>query len=207
MLGGKERETAGSRDCFTMISKGCRRQKHPTFYPSLCSLLFPLNLSHTPIHLFLSLQPPGYPILRNKIEFKRPGKAANKKNWNKFLMAIKVREEGLREEGRENNTEDQPAPTTGVVLGGGWTVKKVGAGPIACSAHRDGAGFPYIGNVLPITAESLSCSCLLTDLPQPSVPRRAEVHQSVVWGATQHQLLFPVTGRVSRFHPSLKSCK
>lgn len=33
----------------------------------------------------------GYPILRNKIEFKRPGKAANKDNWNKFLMAIKVR--------------------------------------------------------------------------------------------------------------------
>nr|XP_039330556.1 intraflagellar transport protein 172 homolog isoform X2 [Saimiri boliviensis boliviensis] len=31
----------------------------------------------------------GYPILRNKIEFKRPGKAANKDNWNKFLMAIK----------------------------------------------------------------------------------------------------------------------
>ncbi|XP_075811585.1 intraflagellar transport protein 172 homolog isoform X1 [Microtus pennsylvanicus] len=32
----------------------------------------------------------GYPILRNKIEFKRPGKAANKDNWNKFLMAIKT---------------------------------------------------------------------------------------------------------------------
>lgn len=32
----------------------------------------------------------GYPILRNKIEFKRPGKAANKDNWNKFLMAIKI---------------------------------------------------------------------------------------------------------------------
>lgn len=35
--------------------------------------------------------PSGYPILRNKIEFKRPGKAADKDNWNKFLMAIKVR--------------------------------------------------------------------------------------------------------------------
>ncbi|XP_027706181.1 intraflagellar transport protein 172 homolog isoform X2 [Vombatus ursinus] len=32
----------------------------------------------------------GYPILRNKIEFKQPGKAANKDNWNKFLMAIKT---------------------------------------------------------------------------------------------------------------------
>ncbi|XP_021109553.1 intraflagellar transport protein 172 homolog [Heterocephalus glaber] len=32
----------------------------------------------------------GYPILRNKIEFKRPGKAADKDNWNKFLMAIKT---------------------------------------------------------------------------------------------------------------------
>lgn len=35
--------------------------------------------------------PTGYPILRNKIDFKRPGKAANKDNWNKFLMAVKVR--------------------------------------------------------------------------------------------------------------------
>lgn len=41
----------------------------------------------------------GYPILRNKIEFKRPGKAANKDNWNKFLMAIKVRE-GLSPKGQ-----------------------------------------------------------------------------------------------------------
>ena len=105
------------------------------FLPLTCSLLFTLNPPHTPNHLFLSLQPPGYPILRNKIEFKRPGKAANKKNWNKFLMAIKVREEGLRAEGREN-TEDQPAPTTGVVcMCWGWTVKKAGAGPTACSPH------------------------------------------------------------------------
>lgn len=52
-------------------------------------LAFPRNPSQTPVHLFSS--PTGYPILRNKIEFKRPGKAANKDNWNKFLMAIKVR--------------------------------------------------------------------------------------------------------------------
>ncbi|KAJ8275180.1 hypothetical protein COCON_G00098050 [Conger conger] len=32
----------------------------------------------------------GYPVLRNKIEFKRPGKAANKEEWNKFLMATKT---------------------------------------------------------------------------------------------------------------------
>ncbi|XP_059516265.1 intraflagellar transport protein 172 homolog [Myotis daubentonii] len=32
----------------------------------------------------------GYPILRNKIDFKRPGTAVNKDNWNKFLMAIKT---------------------------------------------------------------------------------------------------------------------
>uniref|UniRef100_A0A8C9QX79 Intraflagellar transport protein 172 homolog n=1 Tax=Scleropages formosus TaxID=113540 RepID=A0A8C9QX79_SCLFO len=32
----------------------------------------------------------GYPVLRNKIEFKRPGKAANKDDWNKFLMATKT---------------------------------------------------------------------------------------------------------------------
>ncbi|KAF6020017.1 IFT172 [Bugula neritina] len=32
----------------------------------------------------------GYPVLKNKLEFKRPGKAANKDDWNKFLMAVKV---------------------------------------------------------------------------------------------------------------------
>uniref|UniRef100_A0A8C0IIW3 Intraflagellar transport protein 172 homolog n=1 Tax=Bubo bubo TaxID=30461 RepID=A0A8C0IIW3_BUBBB len=33
---------------------------------------------------------PGYPVLRNKIEFKRPGREANKDTWNKFLMAVKT---------------------------------------------------------------------------------------------------------------------
>ena len=28
--------------------------------------------------------------MRSKIEFKRPGKAANKEDWNKFIMATKV---------------------------------------------------------------------------------------------------------------------
>lgn len=32
----------------------------------------------------------GYPVLRNKMEFKNPGKVANKDDWNKFLMATKV---------------------------------------------------------------------------------------------------------------------
>ncbi|POI27903.1 hypothetical protein CIB84_008347, partial [Bambusicola thoracicus] len=32
----------------------------------------------------------GYPVLRSKIEFKRPGREANKETWNKFLMAVKV---------------------------------------------------------------------------------------------------------------------
>ncbi|KAK2554336.1 Intraflagellar transport protein 172-like protein [Acropora cervicornis] len=32
----------------------------------------------------------GYPVLRNKMEFKRPGKAANKEDWNKFIMATEV---------------------------------------------------------------------------------------------------------------------
>ncbi|XP_074847703.1 intraflagellar transport protein 172 homolog isoform X2 [Carettochelys insculpta] len=32
----------------------------------------------------------GYPVLRNKVEFKRPGKEANKDTWNKFLMAVKT---------------------------------------------------------------------------------------------------------------------
>ncbi|XP_033644927.1 intraflagellar transport protein 172 homolog [Asterias rubens] len=32
----------------------------------------------------------GYPVLRNKLEFKQSGKAANKDDWNKFLMATKM---------------------------------------------------------------------------------------------------------------------
>ncbi|XP_053193415.1 LOW QUALITY PROTEIN: intraflagellar transport protein 172 homolog [Scomber japonicus] len=32
----------------------------------------------------------GYPVLRNKIEFSSPGRAANKEDWNKFLMATKT---------------------------------------------------------------------------------------------------------------------
>ncbi|XP_050807060.1 intraflagellar transport protein 172 homolog isoform X1 [Gopherus flavomarginatus] len=32
----------------------------------------------------------GYPVLRNKVEFKQPGKEANKDTWNKFLMAVKT---------------------------------------------------------------------------------------------------------------------
>ncbi|XP_067120573.1 intraflagellar transport protein 172 homolog [Centruroides vittatus] len=32
----------------------------------------------------------GYPVLRNKLEFRKPGKAANKEDWNKFLMAAKM---------------------------------------------------------------------------------------------------------------------
>ncbi|XP_076872854.1 intraflagellar transport protein 172 homolog [Brachyhypopomus gauderio] len=32
----------------------------------------------------------GYPVLGNKIDFKKPGMAANKDDWNKFLMATKT---------------------------------------------------------------------------------------------------------------------
>lgn len=32
----------------------------------------------------------GYPVLRNKLEFKNPGKVANKDDWNKFAMTTKV---------------------------------------------------------------------------------------------------------------------
>lgn len=34
----------------------------------------------------------GYPVLRNKVEFKRPGFAAIKDEWTRFMMAAKVRE-------------------------------------------------------------------------------------------------------------------
>ena len=33
---------------------------------------------------------PGYPVLRQKIEFRVGGRCANKEDWNKFIMAIKV---------------------------------------------------------------------------------------------------------------------
>ncbi|XP_041357336.1 intraflagellar transport protein 172 homolog isoform X2 [Gigantopelta aegis] len=32
----------------------------------------------------------GYPVLRNKFDFNKPGKVANKDDWNKLLMATKV---------------------------------------------------------------------------------------------------------------------
>ncbi|XP_058247141.1 intraflagellar transport protein 172 homolog [Hemibagrus wyckioides] len=32
----------------------------------------------------------GYPVLHDGMEFKRPGMAANKDDWNKFLMATKT---------------------------------------------------------------------------------------------------------------------
>lgn len=32
----------------------------------------------------------GYPVLRNKVEFSAAGRAANKEDWNKFLMAAKT---------------------------------------------------------------------------------------------------------------------
>ncbi|KAH9500287.1 hypothetical protein Btru_073626 [Bulinus truncatus] len=32
----------------------------------------------------------GYPVLKNKVEFKNPSKVANKEDWNKLLMATKV---------------------------------------------------------------------------------------------------------------------
>lgn len=41
--------------------------------------------------VFVVFVPPGYPVLRNKVELSPVGKAANKEDWNKFLMATKVR--------------------------------------------------------------------------------------------------------------------
>lgn len=34
----------------------------------------------------------GYPVLKNKLQFQRPGILCNKDDWNKFLMATKVSE-------------------------------------------------------------------------------------------------------------------
>lgn len=32
----------------------------------------------------------GYPVLKSPMEFKSPGKVANKDDWNKLIMAAKV---------------------------------------------------------------------------------------------------------------------
>lgn len=82
----------------------------PSYSPSPWSPLHSVpSVSQTSAHPF-SPSPTGYPILRNKIEFKRPGKAANKDNWNKFLMAIKVREGGLKGEGKQRSNEREKRP-------------------------------------------------------------------------------------------------
>lgn len=55
----------------------------------------PFNLSFqscwSPFFTSSLLVPPGYPVLRNKVELSAAGRAANKEDWNKFLMAAKVR--------------------------------------------------------------------------------------------------------------------
>ena len=40
---------------------------------------------------FIPPIPTGYPVLRNKVEFKRSGFVANKDDWNRFMMIAKVR--------------------------------------------------------------------------------------------------------------------
>lgn len=50
-----------------------------------------------PAPLTQILMPPGYPVLRNKVELSVAGRAANKEDWNKFLMAAKVRTAALSE--------------------------------------------------------------------------------------------------------------
>ena len=55
-------------------------------------IIFLFNCLFTIPHFIIlySLLSPGYPVLRNKVDFKRPAKAANKEDWNKFLMATKM---------------------------------------------------------------------------------------------------------------------
>lgn len=52
-------------------------------------LVLPSHFSF--ISFFFFWHSAGYPVLRDPIEFKRPGMAANKDDWNKFLMATKVK--------------------------------------------------------------------------------------------------------------------
>ena len=44
------------------------------------------------LHVNVSLHPcVGYPVLKQKVEFKRGGRCANKGDWTKFVMNTKVR--------------------------------------------------------------------------------------------------------------------
>lgn len=42
------------------------------------------------IMIRMSLFHSGYPVLKSPMEFKSPGKVANKDDWNKLIMAAKV---------------------------------------------------------------------------------------------------------------------
>lgn len=49
-----------------------------------------LHCSHTKVDS-LPCMVTGYPVLRHKVEFKRGERCANKEDWNKFIMATKVK--------------------------------------------------------------------------------------------------------------------
>lgn len=48
-----------------------------------------LHCSHTQVDS-LPCVVTGYPVLKHKVDFKKPGHCANKEDWNKFVMATKV---------------------------------------------------------------------------------------------------------------------
>lgn len=106
-------------------------------------------------------------------------------------MAIKVRERDLKDEDKgEQHLR-------------GWSMRRSALEGCVGLSRRQVQTL----NLLPVTlrwsdvpctsTEFLLCSFpLLTDLSQPSVPGCAEIHQSVVWRAPQHQLFLSVTDKV-----------
>lgn len=49
-----------------------------------------ISLQYRNTSLFVNLVHTGYPVLRQKVEFKKGSRCANKPDWNKFVMATKV---------------------------------------------------------------------------------------------------------------------
>lgn len=48
------------------------------------------NYYFYPFIIRMTLFHSGYPVLKSPMEFKSPGKVANKDDWNKLIMAAKV---------------------------------------------------------------------------------------------------------------------
>lgn len=117
----------------------------------------------------------GYPVLRNKIEFKRPGKAANKEDWNKFIMATKVSE--LSYAGKLANQLQFASCYERLI---GW---------LEDGMYREQAQTIKIiigtmksfGHSMPI----FQCCFSFPGFPQPGVPGCTAFSRELVWSASE----------------------